>query len=314
MTMIETIEQWLAETLGLGLQTVANLLTVLVIIIVTLIVRTAVKRIIERSVEDVTNRHRWRRTLSSVIFLIGLTFAAAVLLQEATSFATLLGLLGAGLAVVLRDPIVNLLGWAFIVSARPFDIGDRIQIGPHKGDVIDVKFFQFVLLEVGEWVGADQSTGRLLYVPNQKLFTDPLANYHSGFSYVWHEMSFTLTFDSNWEKAMEIVRDVADRHEEKVIQGARAGIEQAQDRYPITYEHVEPGVFMEIIEHGIQLTLRLLTKPRGRRMVEHLIWTDIMRAFRELEDISLAYPTVRVWQGEHINLTGQTPQAQTEPQ
>src|SRR6266446_8071652 len=71
---------------------------------------------------------------------------------------------------------------------RPFDVGDRVEIAKHKGDVIDVHLFQFTLNEIGGWVDADQSTGRIVHIPNQQVFTEALANYDKGFKYVWNEV------------------------------------------------------------------------------------------------------------------------------
>ena len=56
-------------------------------------------------------------------------------------------MVSAGLAIALKDLVVNLAGWALIFWRRPFQLGDRIQIGDHTGDVIDVRIFQFTLKE-----------------------------------------------------------------------------------------------------------------------------------------------------------------------
>jgi small-conductance mechanosensitive channel len=77
------------------------------------------------------------------------------------SVVTYLGLVSAALVIALQDPITNFVGWVFIISRRPFEIEDRIQIGEDAGDVIDIRFFQFSLNEIGNWVDADQSTGRI---------------------------------------------------------------------------------------------------------------------------------------------------------
>lgn len=92
------------------------------------------------------------------------------------SLSTFLGLLTAALAIALQDPIVNLAGWLFLIWRRPFRVGDRIQIGDIRGDVIDMRIFQFSLLEIGNWVNADQSTGRVIHVPNGKVFREPQAS------------------------------------------------------------------------------------------------------------------------------------------
>lgn len=66
---------------------------------------------------------------------------------------------------------LNVAAWMFMIWGRPFVVGDRIQINDHIGDVIDVRIFQFSLLEVGHWSGAEQSTGRVIHVPNGSIFT-----------------------------------------------------------------------------------------------------------------------------------------------
>ena len=64
------------------------------------------------------------------------------------------------LAIALQDPLTNLAGWLFILIRRPFRVGDRIQVGANTGDVVDIRPFRFLMLEVGNWVHADQGTGR----------------------------------------------------------------------------------------------------------------------------------------------------------
>jgi small-conductance mechanosensitive channel len=63
-------------------------------------------------------------------------------------------------------------------------VGDRVQLGEYRGDVIDQRIFMFSLLEIGNWVDADQSTGRVIHLPNGKIFTEVLANYGQGFHYI----------------------------------------------------------------------------------------------------------------------------------
>ena len=61
----------------------------------------------------------------------------------------------------MRDPITGITGWAYILWRAPFGVGDRIQIGNNAGDVIDLNFFKFSLLEIGEWIDGDSNTEEL---------------------------------------------------------------------------------------------------------------------------------------------------------
>jgi small-conductance mechanosensitive channel len=48
-------------------------------------------------------------------------------------FNAWVGLVSAGLAIALRDSIVNLAERSSRTWRRPFEVGDRIQIGEHAG-------------------------------------------------------------------------------------------------------------------------------------------------------------------------------------
>ncbi len=111
-----------------------------------------------------------------------------------------MGLFTAGLAIALKDPLTNLAGWLFIVFRKPFIVGDRIQIGPHAGDVVDIRPFQFTILEIRNWVDADQSTGRMIHLPNAKVFVEAQANYSLGFNYIWNEIVVRLTATGKKQK------------------------------------------------------------------------------------------------------------------
>jgi small-conductance mechanosensitive channel len=208
---------------------------------------------------------------------------------------TYLGLLSAGLAIALQDPIANIVGWLFIVWRRPLEVGDRIEIGDHAGDVIDIRFFQFSLLEIRAWVDADQSTGRILHIPNKKIFSDAIANYSKGFAYIWHEIPVEITFESDWRKAKKLLGEIAERHAIQNAEIVRKQIRQSAKRYMINYENLTPIVYTKVNPSGVLLTLRYLSDPRQRRVTEEKVWEDILTAFEKEPKIEFAYPTQRIY-------------------
>lgn len=176
---------------------VSNVVTSIIIILVLWILHRILQRIIERKVEDIRSRFNWKKTSSYTIFIIGFMLVGRVWFEGIQSVATFLGLLSAGLAIALKDMISNLAGWVFIVWRKPFEVGNRIQIGDKAGDVIDLRPFQFTMLEIGNWVQADQSTGRMIHIPNGLVFTQPISNYDAGFKFIWNEVPVLITFESN---------------------------------------------------------------------------------------------------------------------
>jgi small-conductance mechanosensitive channel len=176
---------------------------------------------------------------------------------------------------------------------RPFSVGDRIQIGTHAGDVIDVRLFQFTLNEIGNWVQADQSTGRILHIPNGKLLTEVIANYSEGFEYIWNEIPVLVTMESDWEKAKQILLDIVTRDSADIVKAAEESVRETTRKFMIFYTNLTPTVYTAVGESGILLTMRYLVQPRKRRVTEQKIWEDILRAFAQHDDIDFAYVTRR---------------------
>ena len=249
--------------------------------------------VVYRRLTDPYTRYRWRKATTYVFIVVGVLVVGREWLEGFKSLATFLGLVSAGIAIALKDPLTNLAGWAFIVSRRPFDVGDRIEMSGHKGDVIDQRLFQFTVNEIGAWVDADQSTGRIIHIPNARIFTDPVANYDKGFKYIWNEVPVVVTYESDWKKAREVLTAIAFKHAEHLTAEAERDLLTASRQYFINYRKLTPIVYVSAVDFGVRLTMRYLIEPRRRRGTVSAIWEDILIEFAKCPDIDLAYHTVR---------------------
>ena len=284
---------WLQTHLGMNPQLQTRLLATVGTIVGLWLLRRVALAFVYRRVRDPWSRYRWRKGLTYVLVAVGIVIVGRMWFAGVAALATFFGLLSAGLAIALKDPVANVAAWAFIIWRRPFEVGDRIQIGPHAGDVIDLGLFQFTLNEIGAWVNADQSSGRIIHVPNGKVFTDPVSNYNKGFKYIWNEVPVVVTFESDWRKAKQILAKIAVKHAEHLTAQAEQELLTASRQYLINYRKVTPIVYTKVVDSGVQLTLRYLIEPRKRRGTEHAIWEDILTEFANCPDIDLAYHTVR---------------------
>lgn len=270
------------------------ILTVAIIFALWL-VRLIVLRIVYRNIEEPKLQYKWRKNLTYTAAFIGVFLVGRIWFEGIKSLATFLGLLSAGLAIALRDPVSDFAGWIFLMWRRPFDIGDRVQIGDVKGDVIDQRIFKFTLLEIGNWVQADQSTGRVIHVPNHKIFNDSIANYTDEFEFIWNEIPILVTFESNWKKAKEILQDIADKHLKQLSSNAEKQVRKAAKSYMIYYSYLTPIVYTDLQDSGVLLTVRHLTDPRKRRSIQQAILEDVLNEFGKADDIDFAYPTKRMY-------------------
>ena len=272
-----------------------KLLLSLIILILALLIRKAIHRFILRQKLPPQTAYYWNKAVSYGVAFLAALLLAGIWLYGISNMATFLGLLSAGLAVALREPIVNLAGWLFILIRQPMSLGDRIEIENIKGDVIDLSPFFFSVLEVGNWVAADQSTGRVIHLPNVKIFTSPIANYTQLFPYIWDEISVLITFESNWQKAKSILEAILDRYAVRFTGPEETELRKTATQYYIKLGKLTPIVYTEVADSGVRFTLRYLTPVRQRRNREQILWEAILEAFAKEEDIDLAYRTQRVF-------------------
>ena len=292
---METLTHWIAQITKLSPWAQTNLFTSIIIILILWLLQTLVMSIVVRRVEDVRLRYRWRKTSKSVAAALGVVLVGRVWFEGIQSLATFLGLVAAGLTIVLKDVVTAIAGWFFIIWRRPFNVGDRIQIGQHAGDVIDVRIFKFTLMEIGNWVDADQSTGRVLHIPNGLVLSEIVSNYSRGFQYIWNELPVLVTFESNWKKAKTILQEIVTKHAQHSSEVAQRHIQEASRRFMIFYSVITPTVYTSVAESGVLLTIRYLCEPRTRRGTSETIWEDVLHQFAAHKDIDFAYPTRRFY-------------------
>ena len=281
------------KEIGLSPANQRKILVSLAIIVVVWVLRFLILKLVWRQTEDPRLRYQWKRSIGFALSLISIILISSVWITAFARFGAYLGLLSAGLAIALKDPLTNIAGWLFITVRKPFSVGDRVQIGENIGDVIDIRMFQFAILEIGNWVQADQSTGRIIHIPNGIVFLHPQANYGKGFRYIWNEIPVLITFESNWELSKTILEKIIHKHAEHLTKKVEKEIKEATKKFLLTYMQLTPVVYTSVKDSGVLLTLRYVCDFRKRRESEQDIWEDILREFAQNRDIEFAYPTTR---------------------
>lgn len=302
---MKDIASFLQEHVGLAPDIQKNILYSIIILLVLAVIRYLVLKVVWRLTDDPKSRYTWKRTISFIIGFLSIILVLSVWLKALGQLGAFLGLLSAGVAIAMKDPLTNMAGWMFIMVRKPFSLGDRVQLGPHTGDIIDIRLFQFSMLEIGNWVDADQSTGRIIHLPNGKVFTEAQANYTAGFEFIWNEIAVLVTFESTWRKAKDLLQEIITRYAEATSASAEKKIREASKKYMIFYQYLTPIVYTKVMDSGVLLTVRYICDPRKRRSSENNIWEDILDTFDQYPDIEFAYPTTRFYRQNEAG-TGET--------
>lgn len=287
------LTNWLHQV-GVNGEVQTNLVASAIALVMLWALHTLVQRfLVARLVKSPTARFNVHRGVRYLAVFSGVFIVGRIWFTGFQSVATLFGLLGAGVAIALKDPLTNLAGWVFLVVRHPFRIGDRVMIGEHIGDVVDVGLFQFELHEIGNWIDADQTTGRVIYVPNATVFTQPQVNYHRGLPYIFDDLMVNITFESNWRKAKELMLECAKRHARKTHARPPDGVSMGDTGYFLLGGATECEVFTSVRHSGVRLMLRYPVDVRRRTPTHAAIWEDILEAFAPHDDIMWAYRTFR---------------------
>jgi hypothetical protein len=112
-------------------------------------------------------RYRVRKFLGFAGYVAILVFVAILFADRLGRLSFTLGVVGAGVAVALQDLLASIAGAFAITFSRLFAVGDRIQVGETRGDVIDIGLLRTTLMETGNWVSRDMYNGRIVHIPKQ---------------------------------------------------------------------------------------------------------------------------------------------------
>jgi small-conductance mechanosensitive channel len=138
----------------------------------------------------------------------------------------------------------------------------------------------------------NRRAGRIIFVPNNYIFTDMIANYsHSGLKTVWDGIDFYITFDSNSSKAMNIAKTVAKRYSKGYTDITRKQLNRLRSKYQLKSTNVEPRVFSFIEGYGMKVSVWYLTNAYATLTLRSTISTKIIEEIQKEVDIEIAYPT-----------------------
>lgn len=280
--ILDIFENTLAPYLEMGPVTsfiVFNLLMIIGLFIIYKITTHFIKRIFEKVAK--TRKEKSDTTLFIRLWKYIYIIAAvlAILFSNTGSLAWMgvsAALITAALGWALQRPITGIAGWVMVIFSKPFRIGDRISIGAVRGDVMNITLTHVYIGEIGGTTGSDDRSGRIVMVPNSKLFEVDIINYTLMDEFVTDEVSTRVTFDSNLEKAKEFwyqaTMDIIKKYD----------VDE------------KPNIYTYFSEHGIQLTVRYRIPAEHRERVKSDITNIVYDNVSKENDVRFAFPHTEV--------------------
>jgi len=249
-------------------------------------------------------RRYWAAKLTTyAITAVGIVLFIALWAPLGGRLSVILGFATAGVAFAMQEVIGALFGWLNIVAGRIYTVGDRIEVGGVRGDVLDITPLRTTVLEIGSdpdleggptsWIGARQPTGRVVAVSNRKTFTEPVYNHSAHLDWVWEEVTVAVSRDADWRRAEQIVLAALRGYEPETRVHGEETLARLAERFLVSRADVEPRTFVRIAAGDIELVGRFVTAVRTSRHAKDAILRKVLDQLAA-DGIALAYPTYSV--------------------
>jgi small-conductance mechanosensitive channel len=208
-----------------------------------------------------------------VLILLIVIFAILSYTGSLAGIGVTAGLLSAALGWALQRPITGMAAWLMVVIKRPFEIGDRVIIGQVKGDVVDITLTHIHIGEIGGTIASEETSGRVILVPNAKLFEQDIINYTRENELILDQVKFTITFESDIEEAKQIAKESV----KEVIKNYQKEVK-------------EPYVRTWFQASGIDVYVRYFVPAPKREEISSIITQEIFTKVNKSSKIRFAYP------------------------
>ncbi|BFT30202.1 mechanosensitive ion channel family protein [Alteromonas sp. D210916BOD_24] len=199
-----------------------KLLTSLVLLVVFHYIKKGILRLIKRRS---SHRGEDRRNQINILAQLGNAFIIIVLMllwsSEIQTLAISIAAFMVAIVLATREFIQCFMGFIYYLSARPFRVGDWVQMNNIIGEVVQMDWAKTALLEVDP--ESFNYTGKHVYVPNSQLVTQTVRNLNFMRRYRLHSFeivnepsvnaySLLPAFHARAQAHCEYFRDVAERY------------------------------------------------------------------------------------------------------
>ena len=283
LKVLEELSEYISRDIGLEKQYVyLTILTIFAILFFD-IAKFVIRKIY--SALPVSDKKKYYRNRKIKITLIVICWLVVVLIwkEQIKSLITLISFVSAAVTIALREIIFNFFAGIYINAKKIFEIEDRIEIKGIKGDVITMHSLGFEMLEIADGNEYEQSTGKIVHIPNSAVFSEPTKNFTKAFKYIWDEIKINIELDSDVEetksyiynilKNIEILKEIPEKMENQV--------DDVTVQYRIYYNKLEPIIYTRIDESHIELSLRYLVHPKKIRIVQNEIYLKVLEEYNK---------------------------------
>jgi len=273
--MVTRMDEFLKQAGSLSLfgKCVAALVGILVIHAVFRVLEQTLPRRFGRT----DARYKVRKFVVFSGYAVILLFVSMLFEDRLGRLSFTIGVASAGVAVALQDLLSSIAGAFSIGFSKLYAVGDRIQVGDTRGDVIDIGLLRTTLMETGNWVSRDMYNGRIVRIPNNAVLKGPVFNYSQGFRFIWDEIKVVFTSKSDCQFAREMLLRAAKEAIGEYLVEAQNSWKEMSDNYRSENPPLEPTVALVVNGGSLEFTVDYVVDYTKRTAMTDRLFTRIVQ-------------------------------------
>jgi small-conductance mechanosensitive channel len=301
---IDEIRLNLSEDIKKEVEKATTIGIILFVILLSIII---LKLLVKRYMSDNERFYTINKFLNILFVTLALIVLLFAYIENVDYLVTILGFASAGIAIAMKDWFMSVLGWFVIIIGGAVHVGDRVKFVrngmEYVGDIIDISLLRMTIQEdiTLTTYMHNRRAGRIIFVPNNYIFTDMIANYsHAGLKTVWDGIDFVITFDSNVAKAAAIAKEVTKKYSKGYTEITRKQLNKLRSQYSVKNTNVEPRIYSFIESYGIKISAWYHTNAYATLTLRSTISMEIIERIQQEDDITLSYPTQAIYLDKQV--------------
>ena len=237
---------------------------VIAILLVVLLLDKAVQHLLRNPKLDRRQAETLRSIARVSLRVLAVVIILLIVVGMPSQFGTMIGIVGAGLTVALKDFIVAFFGWLVLMGRNGIRLGDWVEINGVSGEVTELGMFHTVLLETGNWSDAGHPTGRRVTFTNSFAIEGHYFNFSTSGQWLWDELRVVVPAGQD---PYPIVDAITKQVQEATAESARQAEQEWQRAVPTQRAKTfsgAPGVSVKPVFGGVEIAVRYITRAHER--------------------------------------------------
>lgn len=226
------------------------------------------------------HRRQWIVKAKTILLFMLIFGVLVIWAAELQTVAISLVAIAAAIVIAFKEIIMNVSGYFARASAKPFAIGDRIEVDGIRGDVIDQNLFFTKVLEIGPGQITNQYTGRSVNIPNSTFLSKNIINESFTNTYTLHVFIVPIKLTKHFKQLQEDLLSICQEVCSSYIEEARTAFESFGESQGLEAPSVDPRVHLRFLDkETVEFIVRIPAQTSRKGRIEQEIIKDFSEKF-----------------------------------